>query len=67
MIRTIKSLLARRALARSLRPNPTYRQNMLAQFSPERRARYERNVEMAYKPERTGSTQGNQCSTRPIR
>jgi hypothetical protein len=65
MIRAIKRLLARRALERSLRPDPQYRANMLAQFSTERRARYERNIKLAM--ERTGSTQGNECSTRPIR
>lgn len=45
----IRRWLARRALQRSLRPNPTYRQNMLAQFTAERRAKYWANVEAAYK------------------
>jgi len=66
MIRAIKRHLARRALARSLRPDPQYRANMLAQFSTKRRARYEHNIKLAMEPERTGSTQGNECSTRPI-
>lgn len=43
----IRRWLARRALERSLRPNPQYRQNMLAQFTAERRARYWANVEAA--------------------
>jgi hypothetical protein len=50
MIRAIKRYLARRALERSLRPNPTYRHNMLAQFTAERRARYWANVEAALHP-----------------
>lgn len=41
----LKRLLARRRLARSLKPDPAYRARRLAQFSPERRARYFRNVE----------------------
>lgn len=34
-----------RRLEQTLRPDPTYRAHRLAQFSAERRARYERNVE----------------------
>lgn len=41
----LKRLIARRRLARSLKPDPGYRDRRLAQFTPERRARYERNVE----------------------
>ena len=41
----LKRLLARRRLAKSLKPDPAYRARRLAQFSPERRARYWRNVE----------------------
>ena len=51
MIRYIKRRLARRALERSLRPDPQYRQNMLAQFTAERRARYWANVEAALYPD----------------
>ena len=57
MIRYIKRYLARRALQRSLRPNPTYRQNMLAQFTTERRARYWANVEAALHPNEKGEPQ----------
>lgn len=41
----VKRLLIRRRLERSLKPDPTYRNRRLAQFTPERRERYERNVE----------------------
>jgi len=51
MIRCIKRHLARRALARSLRPDPQYRENMLAQFSPARKARYWANVQAALHPD----------------
>ena len=51
MFACIKRRLARRALARSLRPDPQYRQNMLAQFTAERRARYWANVEAALHPD----------------
>lgn len=50
MIRCIKRRLARKALERSLRPDPIYRERMLAQFSSERKARYWRNVEAALHP-----------------
>jgi len=50
MLAYIKRYLACRALKRSLRPNPQYRQNMLAQFTAERRARYWANVEAALHP-----------------
>lgn len=33
-----------RALEATLRPDPAYRDRRLAQFTPERRARYERNI-----------------------
>lgn len=33
-----------RALEATLRPDPAYRDRRLAQFSPERRERYQRNV-----------------------
>lgn len=39
-----RRLMARRRLDRSLRPDPEYRERRLAQFTPERRARYWRNV-----------------------
>ena len=51
MIRYIKRHLARRALQRSLRPDPQYRQNMLAQFTAERRERYWANIEAALHPD----------------
>lgn len=57
MLAYIKRLKARRALQRSLRPNPTYRQNMLAQFTAERRARYWANVEAALHPNEKGEPQ----------
>lgn len=34
----------RRRLARTMRPDPDYRERRLAQFTPERRERYWRNV-----------------------
>lgn len=34
----------RRALEASLKPDPAYRDRRLAQFTPERRERYHRNV-----------------------
>ena len=55
MFACIKRRLARRALERSLRPNPQYRQNMLAQFTAERRARYWANVEAALHPNANGA------------
>lgn len=51
MLAYIKRLKARRALERSLRPDPQYRQNMLAQFTAERRARYWANVNAALHPD----------------
>jgi Tfp pilus assembly protein PilF len=51
MIRAIKRFLARRALERSLRPDPQFRANMLSQFSRERRERYEANVRAALHPD----------------
>lgn len=57
MFACIKRHLARRALERSLRPNPTYRQNMLAQFTAERRARYWANVDAALHPNEKGEPQ----------
>ena len=50
ILKTIKRHLARKALERSLRPDPLYRERMLAQFSRERKARYWRNVEAALHP-----------------
>lgn len=41
----ITRLLTLRRLKRSMKPDPAYRERRLAQFSPERRERYERNVE----------------------
>lgn len=37
-------LIIRRRLARTMRPDPEYRERRLAQFATERRARYFRNV-----------------------
>jgi hypothetical protein len=51
MIRAIKRHLARRALERSLRPDPAFRDNMLAQFTAKRRERYWANVEAALHPD----------------
>lgn len=44
-VNPLKRILARRRLKRSLKPDPAYRARKLAQFSPERRDRYWRNVE----------------------
>lgn len=41
----IKRALIRRRLEKTMKPDPEYRAKRLAQFSPERRERYERNVE----------------------
>lgn len=41
----IRKFLIRRRLKATMRPDPQYRDNRLAQFSPERRRRYERNVQ----------------------
>ena len=41
----ISRMPIRRRLAATMRPDPGYRDRRLAQFSPERRARYEKNVE----------------------
>lgn len=46
----IRRYLACRALERTMRPDPIYRERMLAQFSRERRERYWRNVEAALHP-----------------
>ena len=40
----IRRLFARRRLAATLKPDPAYRERRLAQFTPERRERYFRNV-----------------------
>lgn len=40
----IRRALIRRRLKRSMRPDPDFRERRLAQFTPERRARYWRNV-----------------------
>ena len=40
----IKQWLAARRLKKLLRPDPEYRERRLAQFTPERRERYWRNV-----------------------
>ena len=42
---------AREALQRTMRPDPEARSRRLAQFTPERRARYWANVEAAYSGE----------------
>lgn len=41
---TLRRYLALRRLKRSMKPDPSYRERRLAQFSPERRERYWRNV-----------------------
>lgn len=46
----IARYLARKRLERTLRPDPAYRQARLAQFTPERRARYWANVDAALHP-----------------
>lgn len=40
----LKRYLARKRLERIMRPDPEYRAKRLAQFTPERRARYWQNV-----------------------
>lgn len=42
----IRKFLIRRRLERLLKPDPAYRDHRLAQFTPERRARYQRNAEL---------------------
>jgi hypothetical protein len=44
MIRTIKRLLARRALERTMRPDPEHRTLRLSQFNRARQMRYWQNV-----------------------
>jgi len=48
MVRAIKRLLARRALQRTMRPDPDHRTRRLAQFSTERQLRYWENVRAIY-------------------
>lgn len=43
-MRWLRKLIARRKLTRTMRPDPDYRDRRLAQFTPERRERYWRNV-----------------------
>jgi hypothetical protein len=43
----LRRWLARRRLEKLLKPNPEYREHRLAQFSPERRERYWKNVNVA--------------------
>jgi hypothetical protein len=43
----LRQWIARRRLAKLLRPNPEYRNRRLAQFNPERRERYWKNVNAA--------------------
>jgi len=47
-VNPLRRILIRRRLAKSLKPDPAYRARRLAQFSPERRERYERNVEFLH-------------------
>lgn len=47
----IRQYLAKRRLARSLRPDPQYRENMLAQFDTARRKQYFRNVATITNPD----------------
>lgn len=44
--RFIRKFFLRRRMARTMRPDPLYRQRRLAQFSPERQERYRRNVRL---------------------
>lgn len=44
MFNRLKAHLARRKLAKLVRPDPDYRERRLAQFTPARRERYWRNV-----------------------
>lgn len=44
MFECIRKQLIRRRLLKTMRPDPEYRVRRLAQLSPERRARYWRNV-----------------------
>lgn len=44
MLKRFKRWLAVRRLQQTMKPDPQYRANRLAQFSPERRERYWRNV-----------------------
>lgn len=45
MIAHLRRLMIRRRLERTLKPCPEYRARRLAHLSPERRARYLRNIE----------------------
>lgn len=47
----LKRYLARKRLERIMRPDPESRERRLAQWSPERQARYWRNVEAALHPD----------------
>jgi hypothetical protein len=47
MLKLLKSYRIRKRLKASLRPDPDYRERRLAQFSPERRARYLGNIKKA--------------------
>lgn len=42
---SLTRFLRRRRLEKTMRPDPEYREHRLAQFSPQRRERYWRNVE----------------------
>lgn len=44
MLTRLKHYLACRKLAKTVRPDPDYRERRLAQFTPARRERYWRNV-----------------------
>jgi hypothetical protein len=44
MLQHFKQWLAVRRLRKMMRPDPDYRQRRLAQFTPERREKYWRNV-----------------------
>ncbi len=46
-----KQWMIRRALARTMKPDPEYRERMLAQFSPARQRRYWHNVRAALQPD----------------
>lgn len=43
----LRRWLARYRLSKTMKPDPKYRERRLAQFSPERRERYWRNVRLA--------------------
>ena len=45
LIEARRKAKVRRALEATMKPDPGYRERRLSQYSPERRRRYERNVQ----------------------